>query len=240
MTKKLYPLLLLLFILNAVYSQNNDTRKSIHYSWNLLLKKYVSPNGNVNYMEWKKQGEEQLDNYLSLLLKNPPQEFWTKGQKLAYWINTYNAFTVKLILDNYPVKSIRDIKNPWKKEIYVNGDKKYSLEDIEHNILRKMDEPRIHFAINCASKSCPKLENKAFTSYNINQELEKVTKDFLKDSSKNNITKDEIALSKIFLWFAEDFGDTNSLLLFIQKYTDTPITKSTKLSYLTYDWDLNE
>ena len=115
-----------------------------HKQWDGLLQKYVSKNGKVNYKGFKKDGKA-LQVYLDNLSKNTPQRSWSKNATLAYWINAYNAFTVKLIIDNYPVKSIKDIKDPWDKEFFILGSKKYSLGEIEHKILRKMNEPRIHF-----------------------------------------------------------------------------------------------
>src|SRR5690606_8831711 len=109
----------------------------------------------------------KLNTYVDYLSTQIPQDNWSKDELLAYYINVYNANTIKLILENYPTKSIKDIKNPWLKNRVKIGDKDFSLADIENGILRKMDEPRIHFAINCASFSCPKLLNTAYTANNV-------------------------------------------------------------------------
>ena len=109
-----------------------------------------------------------------MLSENEPTEVWSVQELLAYYINTYNAYTVNLILDNYPLKSIKDISGPWTKAIIPIGDNKLSLGGLENGILRKMNEPRIHFAINCASYSCPKLLNEAFTASRIDEQLEQV------------------------------------------------------------------
>ena len=121
--------------------------------WGQMLGKYVSDSGKVNYLAWQNESAE-LNAYLEGLANMPPQENWPLTQKLAYWINAYNALTIGLIIKNYPLKSIKEIKFPWKTKCFNDGKNNYSLGDIEHKILRKMNEPRIHFAINCASKSC--------------------------------------------------------------------------------------
>ena len=133
-----------------------------HSLWNDLLQKHVSVQGNVNYKGFKLDYSD-LERYLQSLSDNIPNKSWSKAEKLSYWINAYNAYTIKLIIDKYPLKSIKDINRPWDQRFIKLGEKIYTLNDIEHEILRKMNEPRIHFAIVCASISCPKLQNEAFT-----------------------------------------------------------------------------
>ena len=222
------------------FSQESVNQNNIHNTWSIQLQKYVDEKGNVNYSKWLKEGKKELDTYLKNLQSFAPKKNWSKNEILAYWINTYNAFTVQLILNNYPLKSIKDIKNPWGHNIFFNENKNYSLGDIEHKILRKMGEPRIHFAINCASASCPKLNNKPYTADNIEIELERATRDFLNDTNKNEISENKLGLSKIFLWFEEDFGNREEKLQFINKYTKIAISNKAKISYLSYDWSLNE
>lgn len=210
-----------------------------HNSWNTLLQKHVSNKGNVNYKGFK-NNRKDLVNYIALLSKFMPNNTWKKEDKLAYWINAYNALTVDLILRNYPLKSIKDIKDPWDQRLWKLGEKWYNLNQIEHQILRKMDEPRIHFAIVCASYSCPKLSNKAYTAIDLERQLVRATRDFLKDPEKNNLTENNIKISKIFKWFAKDFKTAGSLLDFINKYSNVSIAKNAKKSYKDYNWDLNE
>jgi hypothetical protein len=223
------------------YSVNNieATRTIDHTQWNALLSKYVSKEGKVNYKGFKKD-EKALQQYLEVLQKNVPSDSWTKNEKLAYWINAYNAFTVQLILDHYPVKSIKDIKDPWGKEFIAIGNETYSLEDIEHEILRKMNEPRIHFAINCASYSCPNLLNQAYTTENMDEQLDTAAKHFVNDTSKNSISKEAVEISKIFDWFSGDFKINGTLEQFLNKYSDVNINKNVKIKYKEYNWSLNE
>ena len=155
-----------------------------HASFNDLLQNYVSAEGNVDYAGIKAQ-RSALKAYITSLSDNMPTDDWSKEDKLAYWMNAYNALTIDLILRNYPVNSIKDIKNPWDQRLWKLGDKWYNLNQIEHDILRKMDEPRIHFGIVCASFSCPKLQNKAFTATNLETQLTAATREFLADEKRN-------------------------------------------------------
>ncbi|MEH1006147.1 DUF547 domain-containing protein [Winogradskyella sp. ECml5-4] len=210
-----------------------------HTIFNALLKKYVSENGNVNYKGLKAESKT-LQRYIDLLKLYQPNDDWTKNDKLAYWINAYNALTIDLILRNYPTKSIKDIKDPWDQRLWKLGDTWQNLNDIEHKILRKMNEPRIHFAIVCASVSCPKLQNTAFTASNLDAQLTHATKEFLADTSKNELSKDNIKISKIFKWFKKDFEQDGSLIDFLNQYSDITISESAKKSYTDYNWNLND
>jgi len=145
-----------------------------------------------------------------------------------------------LILENYPTESIKDIKNPWGKNWVKTGDGILSLGDIEHKVLRKMNEPRIHFAINCASYSCPKLLNQAFTAEQMERQLHSVTLDFINDVSRNSISREKMLLSNIFKWYKKDFTENGSLADYIKPYTKVKIDTNTDIDYLKYDWNLNE
>ena len=139
--------------------------------FNSLLKKNVDRKGMVDYQSLK-NNETILDNYLTYLQETIPTENWSLNKEKAYWLNTYNAYTIKIILTNYPLKSIRDIKidgkTAWKISFIKVGENTYSLDWIEHEILRKKyNDPRIHVGINCASMSCPKLGNFAFSESNV-------------------------------------------------------------------------
>jgi len=223
--------------INSDQAQNQD--KGMHASWNVLLQKYVDDDGNVDYNSWKKN-QNDLDKYIQLLENKPPASYWDKNDSLAYFINAYNAVTVKLILDNYPLKSIRDIKDPWDSKSLNLPNNTMTLNDIEHKVLRKMGDPRIHFAINCASASCPQLSNEAFRASKVQKQLEEATALFINDTSKNEITEKNIGLSKIFLWFSKDFGSKKERIVFIQKYSQKPFKDKAKIKYQEYDWSLNE
>lgn len=214
-------------------------QKNIHEVWTSALQTYVDADGNVNYAQWK-DDTTALDNYIASLEENPPAEYWSKNDSLAYFINAYNAVTVKLILDSYPIRSIRKLITPWRFKRFVLNGKKVSLNHIEHSVLRKMGEPRIHFAINCASASCPKLLNKAFYAHTMENQLEQVTNDFINDEKRNQLSEKEMYVSRIFQWFAEDFGSKKERHAFIRNYAKQPIEKNAKIRFLDYDWSLNE
>ncbi|MDB2672328.1 DUF547 domain-containing protein [Flavobacteriaceae bacterium] len=225
---------IMLFLSLSVVGQ-----KSMHNLWTAALQEHVDDDGNVNYKSWKKD-TTYLDNYLQTLEENPPVEAWSKSDSLAYFINAYNAVTVKLILDKYPLKSIWNLVTPWRfKRFTLNGEK-VSLNHIEHEILRKMNEPRIHFAINCASASCPKLINVAFESHTMEKQLEQVTRDFINDPKRNKLSEKKIEISRIFQWFSDDFGNKKERIAFIRKYANQPFNENPKVDFLTYDWQLNE
>nr|WP_299170409.1 DUF547 domain-containing protein [uncultured Allomuricauda sp.] len=207
--------------------------------WGHLLKKHVDDKGNVNYIGFKGDINE-LEVYLSHMAQNPPKSVWSKNEKLAYYINLYNAATVKLIVDHYPVKSIKDIPNRWKKKWIKVGDGITSLNDIEHEVLRQMNEPRIHFAINCASYSCPKLLNIPFTPQSMERLLSKTAVDFVNDKSRNRFENGSAQLSRIFKWYKGDFTEDTTLLEYINQYLENPVDKNAKVVYLDYDWSLNE
>lgn len=249
--KLLLSVLLVLIIYTAGVSQpkGNSAHPPSNASWTSMLKKYVNQNGWVNYKAWKNDRGE-LDQYLSSLSANPPSDKWSTNEKVAYWINVYNAFTIKLILDNYPVKSIKDIgpsiqipfvNTPWAKKFFKIGDRDMKLDEVEHSILRKQfNEPRVHFALVCASRSCPKLKNGAYEASILDQQLNEQGRAFLADQSKNIITADKLQLSKIFSWFKGDFTKKGSLIDFLNKFSKVAINKNADINHLDYDWSLNE
>lgn len=229
-----------------------------HQLFTNILNQYVK-NGLVDYKNLKK--DLRLEKYLAQLSQTEPAKL-NHNEKLAFWINAYNAFTLKIVAENYPIGSITELhsggkiigyllgKTVWDKEfILINGEK-YSLGDIEHKILRKMNEPRIHFSIVCASISCPPLRNEAFESDKIDEQLKSQAVQFINDKSRNyfDIQKRESYLSKIFSWFSEDFGKSDeNVLKFILQYLPENISSDIKnnlskwdISYKDYNWNLNE
>ncbi|MGB0895887.1 MAG: DUF547 domain-containing protein [Flavobacteriaceae bacterium] len=234
-------LTLLVLICNGIaYSQHTNTSSKLnHNNFNVLLQKHVSSTGNVSYKGFASD-KEKLTTYLNHLSNNPPKLTWSKNEQLAYWMNTYNAFTIKLIIDNYPIKSIKHIKKPWDTKFIKIGHDYMSLNDIEHNILRKLNDPRIHFGINCASFSCPQLLNKAFTAASVHDDLDSLAHQFINDDNRNILSEDHIQLSKIFQWFSKDFKSEGTLIDYLNTYSDVKIYSNAKKSYLKYNWDLNE
>ena len=218
----------------------NSAENIDHSQWNQLLKKYVNKDGLVNYQGFKKD-KATLDAYLKMLSEKEPSNDWSVQELLAYNINLYNAATVKLIVENYPVKSIKDIDGAWTKGRVSAGNKMLSLGGIENGILRKMDEPRIHFAINCASISCPKLLDEAYTASKINEQLDRAATEFI-NSDKNDISSNNPKVSSIFDWYAKDFtvNGKKDVIAYINQFSETKINPGATLSYKNYNWDLNE
>lgn len=209
--------------------------------YNSILKKYVDVKGVVDYKGMLAQ-KEQLGSYLKFMKDNEPNDSRKKNARLVYWINLYNAATLNLILDNYPLKSIMDINGgkAWDLKIVEVGNKMLSLNQIENEIIRpEFKEPRIHFAVNCAAISCPILLNEIFTTAKLEQQLTSQTRLFLADAGKNKLTTGSLKLSNIFNWYKEDFEINGSLVEFIAKYTDIRIDKDPKIEYLEYEWNLN-
>jgi len=237
-----------LFALILIQYSNAD---NLHMPWDRLLHAYVK-GGVVQYTALKNRPEDlvKFNGYLGALAKQDISRY-SRDEQLAFWINAYNAFTVKLILNHYPLKSIKDIKKPWNQKIWKAGGETISLDIIEHKKLREdLKEPRIHFAIVCASIGCPHLDNKAFLSETVQKHLDERARSFFTHQNnfrlqnKNNMIT--IRISKIFKWFGGDFGKSDDeKLMFIRKFLapkdaeDIKHAKKVKLQYLPYDWSLN-
>lgn len=209
-----------------------------------LLQKNVDKTGRVDYQSLK-NNETLLDNYLAYIQNNEPTKNWSSNKKKAFWINTYNAYTIKIILNNYPLKSIRDIKidgkTAWKIPFVKVGQKRYTLDQIEHKILRKkFNDPRIHVGINCASVSCPRLWNFAFTEDNIASSLDNLMKEFINNTTRNKISKNNLEISEIFNWFSKDFIKNGTIISYLNTYAAIKISEKASIKYLTYDWSLNK
>ncbi|WP_435578934.1 DUF547 domain-containing protein [Gilvibacter sp.] len=225
---------------NLTAASNTSSEMLDHSNWTTLLQKHVDEAGFVNYKGFQ-EDKKDLDAYCSYLSSFQPDETWSVQEQLAYYINLYNAYTIKLILENYPTASIKDLDGPWTKAFVPVGNKNLSLGGIENSLLRKMNEPRIHFAINCASFSCPKLLNEAFTANDIDAQLNLVTRDFI-NSERNEISENQAKVSQLFNWYAKDYlaNGTPSVKEFINRYSDVQIAPETTLEFLEYDWSLNE
>ncbi len=213
-----------------------------------LLKSHVK-GGQVSYTTFK-EDEADLDRYLAHLEKVDPDRL-DRAEQMAFYINAYNAWTIKLILDHYPgVKSIKDLgslfKSPWKKKFVKINAKTIHLDNIEHDILRPVfKDPRIHFAVNCASRSCPPLLAEPFTGSNLERQLEEATISFINDPQSNFVKGGRLYVSRIFKWFGEDFND--DILGYFRSYARGELAKQIanagkelKIEYLDYDWSLND
>ncbi len=212
-----------------------------------LLTRY-NHNGIVDYAGFKKE-EARLDAYLEILAGVKPEAL-SPADRFAFYANAYNAWTIKLILTGYPgVESIKDLgtlfRSPWKKKFVRLGGKLITLDTIEHDILRpEFEDPRVHMAVNCASKGCPPLWKEPFTGSRLNDQLNAVTRNFVNDPGFNRLTGKTLYVSRIFKWFSEDFNE--DALGFIEQYAAGELKSrikanrlGLKVKYLDYDWSLN-
>ena len=228
-----------------------------HSTWDRLLQKYVDRDGMVDYATWKASESDRraLKQYLATLAAADANARTTKQGKLAFWINAYNALTVQGILNVYPTSSIRNHTarligyNIWDDLLLPVSNQKYSLNQIEHKVLRKLGEPRIHFAIVCASIGCPRLLNEAYMPEKLDSQLADNTRDFF--GRKRNFQVDparrSVRVSSILDWFGKDFGPTpQKALAGLAKYMPDEPTRDLiaggdfSVSYLAYDWSLNK
>ena len=215
-----------------------------------LLQQYVV-NGQVDYTGFKEK-EAQLDIYLNYLANTDPAQM-SEQDRFAFYINVYNAYTIKLILKNFkdgkPPASIKDtgsfFTKPWSiKFVIVAGETK-TLDNIEHNILRPtFKDPRIHFAVNCASKSCPPLISVLYSGATLDQQLNASSTAFINNKQQNRLEGSILYISSIFKWYKEDFQ--NNPISFFEKYAEGKLKKELisqkgriKIKYLDYDWSLN-
>ena len=244
------------FFVGTEKTKNVSLDQIDHSLWDQLLSKYVDDEGMVDYRAWKASGADtnRLDQYLRQLSSASPKVKASREAKLAFWINAYNAGTIRGILREYPTTSIRNHTakffgyNIWKDlKLYVGG-KAFSLDAIEHEMLRKMSEPRIHFAIVCASIGCPRLLNQAFVSDRVEAQLAANASDFFSRSQnfRYDVASNRFHVSSILDWFEEDFGSSKQQMLkTISPWLPTAKAQqaaesgSVGVSYLDYNWNLN-
>ena len=245
-----YTIIFLFFIffgpMGFISNSRSDTVVD-HGIYANLLKKYVHQ-GNVDYRGFKME-ESKLDQYLKVL-ENVDSKSLSRNEQFAFYINAYNAWTIKLILSGYPeIKSIKELgnifKTPWKKKICrIDGDV-ITLDYIEHHILRpRFKDPRVHFAIVCAALSCPPLWSQPFLGSTLDRQLDDATRAFINNPKRNYLDGGTLYVSRIFKWFEKDFNE--DIIGFFLKYADDnlknelAVKKNTvKISYLHYDWSLN-
>jgi hypothetical protein len=245
--------------LDAYFSTNdaNATMTVDHSAWERILTMYLVPSpdrinrfayGRVNAADKK-----ALKAYLAAL-QNVKVTALKADEQRAFWINLYNALTIDVVLDRYPVKTIKDISlgggffasGPWKKPLAKVEGKALSLDNVEHDILRKVwNDPRVHYAVNCASMSCPNLMAKAFTAANLDEMLTQGAKDYVNHPRGVRVGGSKVTLSRIYSWYRSDFGASDAeILRHIAKYAAPPLKKALAgietIDGYDYDWSLNE
>ncbi|OIQ24288.1 DUF547 domain-containing protein [uncultured Vibrio sp.] len=228
-------------------SNEQSTQSISHAEWQSLLDSYLVVDGQhvlFRYSDVTNQDKLKLEDYIELLSSVTPQKHALREQ-YAYWVNLYNALTVDIILDNYPISSITKIGGffsfgPWGQEVVTVDGKKLTLNDIEHRILRPIwNDPRTHYAVNCASLGCPNLQSQAFTSDNTEKLLELAAKEYINSDKGAKLKGNRLQLSSIYEWFESDFGTKTELFDHLSSYREDLIGFEGKIQY-DYDWDLNE
>ena len=273
---RFFLLILTVLLLPVAAMASDKLGNQLHEDYAKVLSAFVNEKGLVNYSGLKSSPEE-LDSYLEQLsaITTAEYEAATSEEKLAFWMNAYNAFTLKVIIDNYPIQpdllksalwpknSIKHIDNAWDQKVFKVEDQHFSLNDIEHKIIRKeFDEPRIHVALVCAAISCPLLRTEPFYADQLDAQLEDQSRKFVNNPNNFKVEKKTVQLSSIFKWYGKDFvskhrtaggkfdewdirSDYRSVLAYAEPLLDEATRKllnsgRKSVSIIKYDWELNE
>jgi len=249
-----------LLIITIIGSHSAFAYDHSYKSYNEILKQVVVVKGHQSFVDYTKLNSDtsSLDDFIQGIEYIGKTEFdaWSREQQMAFLINAYNALTIKLVLTQYPVDSIKDyggfiVNSPWHRNFFTLFGKDATLNIIEHELLRKVyKEPRLHFVLVCASRSCPPLINEAYVANKLEQQFTDATTNFLRDTERNrfNAANDKLELSKVFKWYKKDFissaGSVNAYVAPLM--TDDAAlrtliaNKETKIKFLEYDWSLND
>lgn len=228
-----------------------------HSAWGRLLGRYVTEGGDginrVAYGRVSAEDKAALGAYIDALAATPISRY-SRPQQFAYWVNLYNALTVKTVLDHYPVESIRDIDTspgvfadgPWDADAIAIEGQAVTLNDIEHRILRPIwRDPRIHYAVNCAAIGCPNLQNSAFTAANSDALMDQAARDYVNHPRGAQVSGGKLTVSSIYIWFQEDFGGTDeSVIAHLRRYAapalDAQLDNIGSIADHRYNWKLND
>ncbi|UCH35765.1 MAG: DUF547 domain-containing protein [Armatimonadota bacterium] len=230
---------------NAVGIGDSAPTAFSHELFDAVLQEHVGSHGLVDYAALRRD-RARLDQYLDALARTDASSLPSREDRLAYWLNAYNAFTIAGVLDHYPVKSVQDVERFFKEQRYKAGGARYSLDDIENAVIRPtFREPRIHFVLVCAAKSCPRLWSRAIDPGTLEQRLEASAKKFINSPAGARVdrTKKELTLSALFKWYRTDFlGEADSLAGYVRRYLDDPPSDLAqyRVRFQAYDWSLNE
>lgn len=235
--KILKYLLLSLFLKTSFTLQGQDIKQFFNES-NSFFNTYTQQ-GKVDYKKIK-QNLEGLDKILknaeSVAIANQ-----NATHQQAFWINAYNLLVIKGIIDNYPINSPLDKSGFFDKITYLVAGEKLTLNDIENKKLRKQfNDPRFHFVLVCGALGCPPIINRAYMPSTLEQQLQEQTVLALNNPEFIKVSKNKVAVSEIFKWYKEDFVSQGTEIDFLNKYLNEKIPTSSKLSYYTYNWNLNE
>jgi hypothetical protein len=228
-----------------------------HGAWNDLLARHVKPGADglnrIAYGKVSKADRAALAGYVEAMQRVPIRKF-SRAEQRAYWINLYNAATVHVVLEHYPVDSILKInispglfaKGPWKKKMLVIEDEPVSLDDIEHRILRPIwKDPRTHYAVNCASFGCPNLQPRAYTAGNMEELLDAGAREYVNHARGARVDDGRLTVSSIYVWFQADFGgDDAGVIAHLKQYAAPELRQALagarRIGGHAYDWSLND
>ena len=225
-----------------------DERSEMKQAYNRFLQTYVKPTNGINLVAYADVTEADamaIKGYIEGLANTEITDF-TDSEKMAYWFNLYNAVTLDLILDNYPVDSIKDIEDPWSRKLVNVRGATMSLDEIEHETLREnYDEPRIHFAVNCASIGCPNLKQTVWEAETLEADLNQAAKDYIASSRGIMVKGEKLQASSIFDWYEEDFGTNDEeVLTYLSQFAEgekkSAMQNANEISDYQYDWSLND
>jgi hypothetical protein len=248
--------------LEATFARHSAGATAVvdHSLWDRQLKAYVKPDtsglNRVDYKKWKAEGHKDLKGYVAALQKVDPSRL-DRPEQFAFWSNLYNARTIDIVLDKYPVKSIKDISlggglkalvtgGPWQAEVVKVSGIGMSLDDIEHKVLRAIfKDPRVHYAVNCASYGCPNLQTAAFTGATLEAQLEAGAKAFINHPRGIAVEGGKVMASNIYNWFEVDFGGSAAAVLaHVRKYAGPALKQKlegiTTIASYDYNWSLND
>lgn len=244
----------------VVQTAPNSTQTVDHSAWDTLLKTHVkvNPDGlnRVDYAAFKKYDQDKLKAYISALEKIDPRQL-NRVEQFAFFANLYNARTIDIVLEHYPVASIKDISlgggllaavtgGPWKAKAVKVAGQDLSLDDIEHKILRPtFKDPRVHYSVNCASVGCPNLQPHALSGATLNDQLDQAARQYVNSPRGVNAGQDGLVISSIYRWFKEDFGGNDAgIVAHLKKYAEGPLAEKLKatgtIASDKYDWSLND
>ena len=238
-------------------NHNPDSTAQIDFSaWDSFVKRHVRTGSDgvnrLDYATLAANAGPELDRVIAGMAELPISDYG-RNEQFAFWANLYNAVTVKVILDHYPVDSIQDVdispglfaSGPWDRELVTVEGEALTLNDIEHRILRPVwRDPRVHYAVNCASIGCPNLVTEAFTGTNLEAQLDAAARAYINDPRGVNISGGKVTVSKIYDWFHEDFGNsTEGVLAHLKRYAEPALAARLveigTIEGTAYDWNLN-
>ena len=239
-------------------AEDAKSRKTVdHGPWQEFLDDYVMPSADgINYVAYgsvQGRDRDRLRRYVGDLARINPAML-SRDEQFAYWVNLYNALTIDVVLEHYPVESIRDIdispgifsSGPWGKALVEIDGQAVTLDDIEHRILRPIwRDPRIHYAVNCASIGCPNLARSAFTAANAERLMDEGAEAYVNHDRGHRIANGRLRVSSIYEWFDEDFGGNDAGVIdHLKQHAKAPrrqaLAGKTKVAGHSYDWSLND